>query len=142
MKDKHWLILFHAQLCAHMIFLVPDDKSSGLHNAIGQCLVHVRAIDPARETVTNPKLIVEVLSPSSELYDRGEKFERYLFLDSLEEYVLVSQSSPRVEVYTRQPERSWLFTPRSELSDSAKLRSLGIEIPLAEIYAGAQFPET
>jgi Uma2 family endonuclease len=53
--------------------------------------------DPSGETVTNARVIVEVLSPSTEAYDRGEKFDRYRQLDSLEEYVLISQATPRLE---------------------------------------------
>ena len=100
--------------------------------------------DPAGETVTNPKLIVEVLSPTTEAYDRGEKFDRYRKLDSLEEYVLISTNSPRIETFWRQPaslaaERLWLFSAVSELPSTAKLRSLALELPLAEIYRGIEF---
>ena len=97
--------------------------------------------DPAAETMTNPRLIVEVLSPSTEAYDRGEKFDRYRKLDSLQEYVLVSQSTPRIETFLRQPEGNWLLTPVSGLEAIARLRSLEIELPLAEVYAGVEFPE-
>jgi Uma2 family endonuclease len=96
--------------------------------------------DPTGETFTNPRLIVEVLSESSEGYDRGEKFHRYLMLDSLQEYVLVSQSAPRVESYFRDSGGTWIFTPVSGLTSIAGLRSLQIELPLAEIYAGIEFP--
>jgi len=113
--------------------------------------------DPAGETVTNPKLIVEVLSPSTEAYDRGEKFARYRLLDSLEEYVLVSLSTPRVETFYRAPapapnpnpdpaaataaERTWLISTTNGTSASAKLLSLGVALPLAEIYRGLEFAQ-
>ncbi|MGA2498985.1 MAG: Uma2 family endonuclease [Tepidisphaeraceae bacterium] len=96
--------------------------------------------DPSGETMTNPRLIVEVLSPSTEAYDRGEKFDHYRKLDSLQEYVLVSQSTPRIETFLRQPEGNWLLTPVSGLTSIAKLRSLEVELPLAEVYAGIEFP--
>ena len=94
--------------------------------------------DDGLETVTNPRVILEVLSPSTEAYDRGEKFTRYRQLESLEEYVLISQDVPRVEVFFRQADGTWLFSAFSGLEARAKLAGLGIEIPLAEIYAGAE----
>jgi Uma2 family endonuclease len=96
--------------------------------------------DDAGETINNPRLIVEVLSPSTEGYDRGEKFNRYLQLASLQEYVLVSQNVPRVETYFRQADGTWLFTPVSGLEAAAKLRTVEIELPLAGVYAGVEFP--
>lgn len=92
------------------------------------------------ETVVNPRLLIEVLSPSTELSDRGEKFTRYRMLDSLQEYVLVSQDKPMVECFFRQLDGGWLLMPYSGLEAVAKLRSLQIEIPLTEIYAGVNFP--
>ena len=102
-----------------------------------------RQIDPddsAGQTILNPRVIVEVLSPSTEAYDRGEKFGRYRQLDSLEEYVLVSQLTPRVEMFFRQGDGTWLFDAASELTGTAKLRSLKIDLPLADVYAGIEFP--
>jgi len=96
--------------------------------------------DKSGQTFTNPRLIVEVLSPSTEAYDRGEKFSRYRDIDSFQEYVLVTQTTPRVEVFFRQPEGTWLFAPYSGIEAVAKLRSLDITLPLAEIYAGVSFP--
>jgi len=95
--------------------------------------------DPAGETITNPRLIVEVLSPSTEAYDRGEKFDRYRQLDSLQEYVLVAQTAPRIEAYSRQGEGAWLLMPFSGLHRSARVHCLDIELPLAEVYAGIEF---
>lgn len=94
----------------------------------------------AGQTVTNPKLIVEVLSPGSELYDRGKKFARYLEMPSLEEYVLVSQQSPRVESHLRQDDGSWSFTFASGTDATIKLRSLDIKLPLIDIYSGVDLP--
>jgi Uma2 family endonuclease len=96
--------------------------------------------DRNRTTVVNPRLVVEVLSPATEAEDRGEKFIRYLQIDSLQEYVLVSQLAPRVETYFRRGDGSWLFTPAAGLEALAKLRSLEIDLPLAEAYAGIEFP--
>jgi Uma2 family endonuclease len=94
--------------------------------------------DEANETVTNPRVLIEVLSSSTEGYDRGEKFTRYRQMDSLEEYVLVSQDVARVETFRRQADGTWLFSAYSGGEAVLKLTGLGIEIPLAEIYAGVE----
>lgn len=96
--------------------------------------------DPTRQTVTNPRLIVEVLSPSTEAYDRGEKFDRYSRADTLQEYVLVSQLAPRVQTFQRRKDGSWLFRHYSGLEAVARLESIGVELPLAEVFAGVVFP--
>ncbi len=95
--------------------------------------------DPRGQGVTNPRLIVEVLSESTEAYDRGDKFRRYLELESLREYMLVSQTSPRVELYSRQEDGAWLFRHFSGLQEQVTLRSLEMSIELAEIYRGVEF---
>ena len=95
--------------------------------------------DAGRATVTNPRVIIEVLSDATEGYDRGEKFDRYRRLDSLEEYVLVSQAAPRVETFFRQPQGMWLFNAVSGLETKATLRSLRVELALAEVYSGIDF---
>jgi Uma2 family endonuclease len=96
--------------------------------------------DAVRQTATNPRLIVEVLSPSTEAYDRGEKFRRYLRIPSFEEYVLVSQAVPVVETYTRQPDGTWAFRVFEGLDAVARMRSVEIDLPLAEVFAGVEFP--
>lgn len=96
--------------------------------------------DSAGETVTNPRVIVEVLSGSTETYDRGEKFDRYRLLDSLQEYVLISQDLARIDTYFRQEGGTWLFAPAVDVSAVARLRSLEIDLPLAEVYAGVALP--
>jgi Uma2 family endonuclease len=98
------------------------------------------ARDTWQETVINPRLVVEVLSPSTERNDRGEKFTRYRKLESLQEYVMVSQDRPEVEVYFRGEEGRWVLSPYFGLESIARLQSLEIDLPLAEIYAGVEFP--
>lgn len=97
--------------------------------------------DPSHTTVINPRLVVEVLSPSTELFDRGEKFRRYLELESLQEYVMVSQAAPRVESLFRQPDGTWLLSFARKLDSTARLRSLNIELPLSEVYGGLTFSQ-
>jgi Uma2 family endonuclease len=96
--------------------------------------------DTARHTATNPRVIVEVLSPSTEGYDRGEKFRRYLKVPGFEEYVLVSQAVPVVEIYTRQGDGSWAFRVFDGMDAVARLRVLEVDLPLSEVFAGVEFP--
>lgn len=95
--------------------------------------------DEHHDTLLNPALIVEVLSPSTESYDRGRKFELYQTLESLREYVLVAQDRPRVEHYLRQEGHVWLYTDVSGLDSSVAFASIGCQVPLAEIYDKVSF---
>jgi Uma2 family endonuclease len=96
--------------------------------------------DTTRSTATNPKVIVEVLSPSTEAYDRGRKFASYLTIETLREYVLVAQSRPRVETYCKQSDGTWVFAFFEGASAYLALRSLGVEVALADIFEGVEFP--
>lgn len=84
-----------------------------------------------------PKLIVEVLSPSTEAFDCGEKFQDYQQLDSLEEYVLISQESQRVECRRRTVAGDWV-TVVYKANDRAILTSIGLEFAVAELYRGIE----
>ena len=97
------------------------------------------ARDNTQHTITNPRVIVEVLSPSTEAYDRGEKFNRYRDLESFEEYVLIAQHEPSVQTFFRQADGTWLLTPYSGLDAIVKIRCLSVELSMAEIYAGVEF---
>ena len=92
------------------------------------------------DTLLNPTLIVEVLSPSTESKDRNRKFAAYRRLKSLREYVLISQSEVLVERYTRSGE-NWLYTALDNLEDTLQLTSIDCQVPLKEIYAKVEFPE-
>ena len=95
--------------------------------------------DDQKDTVTNPVFIVEVLSDSTEGRDRGFKSTQYRKLDSLQEYVLVSQHEPRIERYLRQPGDQWLLAETAGLERSLQIESLSCSIPLAEIYDKVDF---
>ena len=95
--------------------------------------------DTHMDTLTNPIILVEVLSPSTEAYDRGAKFEYYQHIVTLQEYVLVSQSRPLVEKFTRQGEQ-WLLTMHRGLDAVLDLSSVDCRIPLREIYDRVAFP--
>lgn len=96
--------------------------------------------DPHQTTILNPRLVIEILSPSTEAYDRGDKFTSYREATSLREYVLVSQTQPHVETFYRRDTGEWVFNPAAGLDAVVRLQSLGIEVPLSEIYAGINFP--
>lgn len=93
-----------------------------------------RFADAEVDTLTNPKVVFGVLSKSTEADDRGWKWAHYRLLDTLCEYVMVSQREHRVEQFIRQPDGSWLFREYRSLGDSLRLPSIGCEIPLEEIY--------
>jgi Uma2 family endonuclease len=95
--------------------------------------------DAQRDTLLNPTLIVEVLSDSTEAYDRGDKFAHYLRLESLQEYVMIAQDQPRVERYARQG-GDWRFTVIADPDGMLRLASLDCELPLREIYDQIEFP--
>jgi Uma2 family endonuclease len=91
------------------------------------------SLDATRDTLLNPTAIFEVLSDSTESYDRGEKFAGYRTLPSLQEYVLVSQKQALVEHFHRQPDGSWLLRVCGA-GESVSLPSLGCELAVDEIY--------
>jgi Uma2 family endonuclease len=96
--------------------------------------------DGHRDTVLNPRLLVEVLSPSTESYDRGRKFESYRGLDSLLEYLLVFQNRPRVERFQRQENGFWLNSEVAGRNGVMPL-ALGCELALAAVYEGVALQE-
>jgi Uma2 family endonuclease len=97
--------------------------------------------DDQHDTLLNPTLVVEVLSPSTEKYDRGKKSEHYRKIESLREYVLVSQEEPHVEQYLRQESGAWLLVETNESLAPVQLTSIGCEVTLAEIYDKVTWPD-
>jgi Uma2 family endonuclease len=91
-------------------------------------------LDERRDVLLNPSLIVEVLSDSTEAYDRGEKFAIYRRLPSLREYLLVSQTRVRVELFTRGTDERWTLTDFAALTDRVALTSIDCTLELAEVY--------
>jgi len=97
--------------------------------------------DERRDVLLNPTVIVEVLSPGTELFDRGEKFQRYRsHLDSLQDFVLVSSQYPLVELFQRQHGGFWLYSAMADLDASLALPSIHCELPLVELYDRVEFP--
>jgi len=90
--------------------------------------------DPRRDTVLNPTVIVEVLSPSTQDYDRGTKLPHYREIPSLAEALLIAQDRPHVEHYLRQASDRWLLVEITDLGTTLELTSIGCTLPLAETY--------
>jgi Uma2 family endonuclease len=97
-------------------------------------------LDETRDTLLNPSLIVEVLAPSTEFYDRVRKFEHYRSVESVSEYLLVSSERARAELYTRQSDGRWLLTTANRLQDSLELQSVGVHLALSDLYEKVDFP--
>ena len=99
-------------------------------------------IDDAQgDTLTNPSVIVEVLSHSTEVYDRGEKFAHYRKLGSLTDYVLIAQDKVRIEHYVRH-DAGWFLNELDDLDGILRLASIGCEVPLRDVYAKVELPST
>lgn len=98
--------------------------------------------DEHHDTLLNPHVLVEVLSPTTEKYDRGTKFRHYREIPSLQEYLLVAQDQPLVERFVRQSDGSWLLTAVQGLDATLAFATLPVAVPLSAIYAGVSFPET
>lgn len=97
--------------------------------------------DKHRDVLLNPKVIIEILSPSTEAFDRGEKFIRYrTHNDTLSDYILVSQKKPFIEHFSRQAEGKWLMSVTSGLESSLHIPSIDCRIELSEIYYSVAFP--
>ena len=101
-------------------------------------------LDEHRDVLVNPKVIIEVLSPTTEAFDRGEKFARYReHLDSLTDYVVVAQSMPLVEHFARQSNGEWVnAATATDLSETVVLSSIDCTLRLSEVYDRIAFPAT
>ncbi len=97
--------------------------------------------DDRLDTLLNPAVIIEALSPSTERYDRGRRFQHYRELESLQEYILIAQDSPRIERYSRQDEDVWHFTDVKALESQAELSSIDCALRLADVYEQVTFDD-
>jgi Uma2 family endonuclease len=92
------------------------------------------------DALTNPTLIIEVLSDSTEAYDRGDKFTHYKSIPSLKEYLLIAQHRPHVTQYVKQTDGSWSYSEVNDISATIQLASVDCVLALNEIYRGVTFP--
>jgi Uma2 family endonuclease len=95
--------------------------------------------DTYKDTLLNPILVIEVLSPSTEAYDRGFKFAQYRQVESLQEYALVSQIEARIEIFRRQPTNEWLLSEAVGMDAHIRFQSVNCEIALADVYDKVTF---
>jgi Uma2 family endonuclease len=121
----------------------PGRTSKGLFSYPDLVVVcgELRFNDEYRDVLLNPTIIIEVLSPATEAFDRGEKWVRYQsWLPDLSDYLLVSQSKPQVEHYQRQASGEWLYSLVGNLERKLHLASIGCTLELTEIYDRIRFP--
>jgi Uma2 family endonuclease len=93
------------------------------------------------DVLVNPSLIIEILSKSTEAYDRGQKFVPYKSIESFNEYLLVAQDRPSITHYVRQPDGSWLRTDIEGLDNEVEIVTLSCKVSLRDIYALVDFPQ-
>lgn len=95
-----------------------------------------------RDTLLNPVVIFEILSPSTESYDRGVKFQHYRTIETLQEYILVAQDRYRIERFVRQAGGDWLLSDLAGPTATLPIAALDIHLPLGEIYELVSFTST
>jgi Uma2 family endonuclease len=98
-----------------------------------------RRFDGQSDTLLNPSLLIEVLSPLTEAYDRSRKFDQYKSIESLREYLLVASDRLHVDLYTRQADGRWLLTSADGIGDSLVLKSVGAQLSMADLYEKIDF---
>jgi Uma2 family endonuclease len=142
------LASLHSQLRDRPCIVYPSDmrvkvSRTGLYTYPDLSVVcgESRFEDDHEDTLLNPILIVEVLSPSTESYDRGKKFQQYRSLESLQEYLLISQDGYHVEQYVRQADDRWLLADVTDLDSALNLPSIACTLALADVYAKITFED-
>ncbi len=97
--------------------------------------------DEHRDVLLNPSVVIEVLSPATEAFDRGEKWARYqTWLPELADYLLVSQVKPRIDHFHRRAGGGWVYSLVNSLEESLRLDSVGCVLQLADVYDRVVFP--
>lgn len=99
----------------------------------------LQLLDGEMDTLTNPAIIVEVLSKSTQSYDRGDKFNLYRAIPSLKEYMLIASENVGVEHYTKQENNTWVLHELKEVRDSLFIQTIDFSLPLTELYSGVSF---
>ncbi len=116
----------------------PFGSTSGLYSYPDVVVVcgEPEYLDDKQDVLTNPTAVVEVLSPSTEAFDRGEKFERFRrWNPTLSDYLLVSQDRPWIDHFTRQPDGTWRLAESHGLGAVCEVPAVGVRLPLARVYA-------
>jgi Uma2 family endonuclease len=138
----------HAKLKGKSCRVLPSDmrvavRASGLYtypDVVAVC-GQPQLIDNRLDTLLNPVLVVEVLSPSTEAYDRGRKFEQYQSIETLREYLLVASDRVRADLYARQADGRWLLSSANSFEDSLDLQSVNCSLAIASLYEKVELVE-
>jgi Uma2 family endonuclease len=117
---------------------LPDSRKFFYPDVVAICN-ELQYHDDRRDIILNPDLVIEVLSPSTEAFDRGAKFEAYRTIESLKEYVLVSQEKPLIEQYVRGEGGDWTFKAVEGLESSLSLPSIECTLNLSAVYDKVDF---
>lgn len=117
------------------IHILDDATDAGLYPDVSVICGPRERSETAATALTNPVVLVEVLSPSSEAYDRGRKFQMYRGLPSLRHYVLASQESRSIEVFDRNDDGTWTLR-FAKAGDTVPLSAVGAQLVVDEVYAG------
>jgi Uma2 family endonuclease len=152
-SERHNLIVLntgaslHAQLRKRPCKVYPSDMRVRVKGTSFYTYPDLSAVcgntefeDDVLDTLLNPNVIIEVLSPSTESYNRGKKFQQYRKLDSLQDYVLIAQDSMRIEHYARQGEQ-WILTDITAPDGVVTLASIGCTLVLSDVYEKVTFDE-
>nr|WP_315199468.1 Uma2 family endonuclease [uncultured Flavobacterium sp.] len=102
----------------------------------------IETTDDKFDTITNPSVIIEILSPSTRNYDKGEKFTLYREIDSLQEYILIDSERILVEKFIRNSDNSWQLTEYKSIEQSFSIATVAIEMQLLDIYEGLAISKT
>ena len=152
--------LNHTKICGNIFYELKDKlKNTSCGALSGEAKIYIKSQNKfvypdtiavcgeiktskkENNSITNPKVIVEVLSKSTASYDRGDKFHMYRQIESLEEYVLIEQEKPIVEIYKRKGDL-WQITRVEGLENEIHLTALDLKIQLQEIYDDVKFAQT
>lgn len=93
-----------------------------------------------RDTLINPTVIIEILSPSTERYDRGLKFQNYRTIDTLQEYILIAQDKQHIERYARHEQNQWILAEAIGPEATLPIVTLSAVLPLADVYEQVELP--
>jgi Uma2 family endonuclease len=126
--------VFGSELRVH----IPDNSLYTYPDALIVC-GGPEMLDNEFDTLLNPIVIVEILSRTTQNYDRGDKFALYRAIPSLREYILINSEKVGVEHYYRQEDQDWLLHEQQALTEHLFVRSIDFSLPLSELYSGVEF---
>ncbi|HRK20411.1 MAG TPA: Uma2 family endonuclease [Fimbriimonadaceae bacterium] len=152
--------LAHTRICSNLVHqlrsrfgpqgceVFSQDLRTGLRDASGYFYPDVIVLcgkpelaDKNQDVLLNPTVLIEVLSESTEAWDRGGKFARYRRIESLREYILISQDQPRIDRFLRDGVE-WRLSSMEDLQEELTLSTVGASMPLTEIYERVEFNPT